>query len=163
MLLLAPTQATAMSKPLDATLSTEIAKRIKSKAKNSFDNAYNAVLVTEGATYVQGFLVFAGDPYKPIEHSWIELENCLVDPTLPHLNKNAEEVYYFPAHRLSVEELKAAVEEAKEDYPEDPPLPIYGAAPYEYYGDIMLGGAEYQAAYKEALAKSKELNKPKLN
>jgi hypothetical protein len=152
-----------MSKPLDATLSTEIAKRIKSKAKNSFDNAYNAALVTEGATYVQGFLVFAGDPYKPIEHSWIELENCLVDPTLPHLNKNAEEVYYFPAHRLSVEELKAAVEEAKEDYPEDPPLPIYGAAPYEYYGDIMLGGAEYQAAYKEALAKSKELNKPKLN
>ncbi len=163
MLLLAPTQATAMSKPLDATLSTEIAKRIKSKAKNSFDNAYNAVLVTEGATYVQGFLVFAGEPYKPIEHSWIELDDCLADPTLLHLNKNAEEVYYFPAHRLSVEELKAAVEEAKEDYPEDPPLPIYGAAPYEYYGDIMLGGAEYQAAYKEALAKSKELNKPKLN
>ncbi len=163
MLLLAPTQATAMSKPLDATLSTEIAKRIKSKAKNSFDNAYNAILVTEGATYVQGFLVFAGDPYKPIEHSWIELDDCLVDPTLPHLSKNSEEFYYFPAHRLSVEELKAAVEEAKEDYPEDPPLPIYGAAPYEYYGDIMLGGAEYQAAYKEALAKSKELNKPKLN
>jgi hypothetical protein len=152
-----------MSKPLDATLSTEIAKRIKSKAKNSCDNAYNAALLTEGAIYVQGFLVFAGEPYKPIEHCWIEIENSLVDPTLPHLSKNSEELYYFPAQRLSVEELKAAVEEAKEDYPEDEPLPIYGDAPYEYYGDIMLGGAEYQAAYKEALAKSKELNKPKLN
>jgi hypothetical protein len=33
--------------------------------------------------------------------------------------------------------------------------------PYEYYGDRMLGGADYQAAYEEALAKSRELNKPK--
>lgn len=150
-----------MNKFLDATLSTEIAKQIKSKSKNNFDNAYNAALVTENAMYVQGFLVFAGVPYKPIEHSWIELENCIVDPTLPHLSKNPEELYYFPAQSLSVQELKDAVEEAKEDYPEDPPLPIYGVAPYEYYGDVMLGGAEYQIAYKEALAKCKELNKPK--
>jgi hypothetical protein len=77
------------------------------------------------------------------------------------LSKNPEHLYYFPAQKLSVKELKAAVEEAKEDYPEDEPLPIYGAAPYEYYGDIMLGGAEYQAAYEEAMAKCRELNKPK--
>ncbi|HEY9891069.1 MAG TPA: hypothetical protein V6D37_04545 [Candidatus Sericytochromatia bacterium] len=150
-----------MSKPIDATLSREIATRIKSRAKQSFDNAYNAALLTEGATYVQGFLVSAGGPYKPIEHGWIEIETCLIDPTLPHLGKNPEELYYFPAQRLSVKQLKAAVEEAKEDYPEDPPLPIYGAAPYAYYGDIMLGGADYQAAFEEASAKCRELNKPK--
>ena len=150
-----------MSKSLDVALSTEISKRIKSQAKARFDNAYKAALLTEEAIYVQGFLVFAGEPHKPIEHSWVELDNCLVDPTLPHLSKNPEQLYYFPAQKLSVKELKAAVEEAKEDYPEDEPLPIYGAAPYEYYGDIMLGGADYQAAYTEAMAKCRELNKPK--
>lgn len=152
-----------MSKPLDATLSQEIATRVKSKAKSSFDNAYNAALIMEGAKYVQGFLVMPGSPFKPIEHSWIEIENCLIDPTLPHLSKNPEELYYFPAQSLSVKQLKAAVEEAKEDYPEDPPLPIYGTAPYAYYGDVMLGGTEYQAAYEEALIQCRELNKPKLS
>lgn len=44
-----------MSKPLDATLSREIAKSIKSKATDCFDNAYKAALLTEGAIYVQGF------------------------------------------------------------------------------------------------------------
>jgi hypothetical protein len=151
-----------MSKPLDAALSQEIATRIKS-SKSSFDNAYNAALIIEGAKYVQGFLVMAGAPFKPIEHSWIEIENCLIDPSLPRLNKKPQELYYFPAQSLTVKQLKAAVEEAKEDYPEDPPLPIYGTAPYSYYGDIMLGGAEYQAAHEEALIQCRELNKPKTN
>ena len=150
-----------MNKPLDVTLSREIAKRIKSKPQDGFNNTYQAALVTDEAMYVQGFLVVPGEPYKPIEYSWIELENCLIDPTLLHFDKNPEELYYFPAQRLSVKQLKAAVEEAKEDYPEDPPLPIYGDAPYEYYGDVMLGGADYKAAYEEALAKCRELNKPK--
>ena len=150
-----------MSKPLDATLSVEIAKRIKSKAKNCFENAYNAALLTEGCLYVQGFLAVAGGPYQPIEHSWIELDNSLVDPTFPYLNKPAEDIFYFPVQRLSVSELKAAVEEAKEDYPEDDPLPIYGDQPYEYYGDVMLGGKDYQIAYDRALAKCRELNQPK--
>ncbi len=129
-----------MSKPLDETLSIEIAKRIKSKPTDCFDNAYKAALLTEGAMYVQGFLTFAGDPYVPVEYSWIE---------------------NFAAHRLSVKQLKAAVEEAKEDYPDDDPLPIYGAAPYEHYGELMLGGNDYKDAYKEAEAKCRELNKPK--
>lgn len=150
-----------MSKLLDETLSIEIAKRIKSKANDCFDNAYKAALLTEGAMYVQGFLTFAGEPYSPIEYSWIELDDRIVDPTLLHLNKNAQELYYFPAQRLTVEQLKAAVEEAKEDYPDDEPLPVYGAAPYEYYGDVMLGGNDYLEAYKQAEAKSRELNKPK--
>lgn len=156
-------QAKVMSKPLDETLSRETAKRIKSKAKKSWENAYNAALVTSGCLYVQGFLAFAGSPYQPIEHCWLELENCLVDPTFSHLNKNSEEIYYFPAQRLSVKKLKKLIEEAKEDYPEDEPLPVYGATPYEYYGDKMLGGAEYLAAYQEAEAKCKELNKPRIN
>ncbi len=156
-------QATVMSKPLDENLSRETAKRIKSKAKKLWENAYNAALVTENCLYVQGFLAFAGSPYQPIEHCWLELENCLIDPTFPHLNKNVEEIYYFPAQSLSVKKLKKLIEEAKEDYPEDEPLPVYGATPYEYYGDKMLGGAEYLAAYKEAEAKCKELNKPRIN
>ncbi|ARV59121.1 hypothetical protein BZZ01_11150 [Nostocales cyanobacterium HT-58-2] len=147
-----------MNKPLDEALSVEIAQRIKSKAKTPFDNAYKAALATEGAIYVQGFLAFAGKPYKPIEHGWIELENSIVDPTLPHLNKNAQEVWYFTAQRLTVKKLKAILEESKEDYPEDDPLPIYGDPPYEYYGDVMLGGKDYLEAYKEAEAKSRELN-----
>lgn len=150
-----------MSKQLDVELSKQIANKVKSKAKNSFENAYNAALATEGSIYVQGFLAFAGKPYKPIEHSWIELDEKIIDPTFPHLNKNGEEIYYFAAHRLSVKELKAAIEEAQEDYPEDEPLPIYGATPYEYYGDKMLGGLDYLYAYKQAETKSQELNKPK--
>ena len=151
-----------MSKPLDETLSVEIAKRIKSKANDCFENTYKAVLLTEGAMYVQGFLVLVGEPYIPIEYSWIELDERIADPTLPHLNKNAQELYYFPAQRLTVNQLKAAVEEAKEDYPDDEPLPIYGNPPYKYYGDLMLGGNEYEDAYKEAETKCRELNKPKI-
>ncbi len=150
-----------MSKPLDVTLSLEIAKRINSKALASFDNAYKAALLTEGSTYVQGFLAFPGEPYIPIEHSWIELDERIVDPTLPHLNKSAQELSYFPAQYLSVTQMKAAVEEALEDYPEDEPLPIYGVPPYEYYGEIMLGGNEYLEAFKQAEAKCRELNQPK--
>ena len=150
-----------MSKPLDETVSIEIAKRIKSKATDCFDNAYKAALLTEGAMYVQGFLTFAGEPYVPVEYSWIEIDDRIVDPTLPHLNKNAQELYYFAAQCLTVKQLKAAVEEAKEDYPDDAPLPIYGAAPYEHYGELMLGGNDYKDAYKEAEAKCRELNKPK--
>jgi hypothetical protein len=152
-----------MSKALDVALSIEIAKRIKSQATNCFDNAYRAALLIEESMYVQGFLALAGEPYIPIEYSWIELDDRIADPTLPHLNQNPQELYYFAAQRLTVQQTKAAVEEAKEDYPDDDPLPIYGAPPYEYYGDVMLGGNEYLDAYKEAEAKCRELNKPKIH
>jgi hypothetical protein len=147
-----------MNKPLDEALSVEVAQRVKSKAKTQFQNAYRAALATQGAVYVQGFLAFAGKPYKPIEHGWIELENSIVDPTLPYLNKNAQEIWYFPAQSLTVKELKAIIEESKEDYPEDDPLPIYGDPPYEYYGNVMLGDKSYQEAYQAAEAKCRELN-----
>ncbi len=150
-----------MNKPLDAEQSIELATRIKSKAKSPFENAYRAALATAGATYVQGFLAFPGHPHTPLEHSWIELDDRLLDPTLPYLNRLAEALHYFPAHRLTVKQLKAAIEEAKEDYPEDDPLPIYGAAPYEYYGDLMLGGKDYLVAHNAAVAKCQELKRAK--
>jgi hypothetical protein len=114
--------------------------------------------VTEGAKYVQGFLVFAGKPYKPVEHGWIEVNDVIIDPTLPFLQKKPQELYYFPAQSLSVKKLKAVIEESQEDYPEDDPLPIYGEAPYDYYGDVMLGGQEYLLAYQAAEIKSQEIN-----
>jgi hypothetical protein len=148
-----------MNKPLDEALSNELATQIDSKARQPFKNAYSAVLVTDGAIYVQGFLVFAGKPYTPIEHGWIELDDRIIDPNLPHLNKTAQDLFYFPAHCLTAEQLKAAVEEAKEDYPEDDPLPVYGSAPYDYYGDVMLGGTDYSKAYQAAAEKSMQLNR----
>ncbi|MDZ8049877.1 MAG: hypothetical protein RMX68_033720 [Aulosira sp. ZfuVER01] len=151
-----------MNKPLDEALSVEISQRIKSKAKKTFDNAYKAALATEKAKYVQGFLVFPGQPYRPVEHAWIELDESIVDPNLPHLQKNTQQLYYYPAESFTVKQLKAIIEESKEDYPEDDPLPIYGDAPYEYYGDVMLGGQNYLDAYQAAEAKSKEINQPNL-
>ncbi|MGB3266155.1 MAG: hypothetical protein WBA89_19610 [Microcoleus sp.] len=149
-----------MTELLDETLSIEIATRIKSNSKNCFDNASKAALATEGAIYVQGFLARPGAPYKPIEYSWIELGERIVDPTFPHLGFIAADIHYFPAQRLSVKKLKAILEESKEDYPEDDPLPVYGNQPYEYYGDVMLGGKDYQNAYDLAATKCRELNQP---
>jgi hypothetical protein len=145
-------------KPINESISNTLAQTVKSKAKTPFDNAYRAALATEGASYVQGFLVFAGQPYKPVEHAWIETAEEIFDPSLPHLKQKVEGLHYFAAQSVSVKKLKAIVEESKEDYPEDDPLPIYGSSPYEYYGNIMLGGKEYQAAFKAAEAKCKELN-----
>lgn len=150
-----------MDKPLDAEQSIELAKRIKSKSKASFQNASKAVSLIEGALYAQGFVVTVGAPYKPIEHSWLELSDRIVDPSFPHLNRKAEQLHYYPAQKLTAKQLKAAIEEAEEDYPEDDPLPIYGSSPYEYYGDVMLGGKEYLDAYEAANTKNKELNSPK--
>jgi hypothetical protein len=152
-----------MNTLLDEALSVEVADRIKSKAKTPFDNAYKTVLVLKGATYVQGFLAFAGRPYQPLEHSWVEIGDRIVDPTLPHLNKNAEELWYFPAQHLTLKQLKAIIEESKEDYPEDDPLPIYGDPPYEYYGNVMLGGKNYLEAYQAAEDKCRELNQHSAN
>ena len=151
-----------MSKSLDVNLSMEVAERIKSKATQCFDNAYKAALLMEESVYVQGFLVFASAPCEVAEYSWLELGDRIVDPTFPHLDRHIETLYYFPAQRLTVPQLKATVEEAKEDYPEDDPLPVYGAAPYEYYGDVMLGGADYAAAFKDAEAKCREIEQTAL-
>lgn len=148
-----------MTKPLDESTSLAIATQIKSKPKARFQNAYKAAVALKDALYVQGFLVFVGKPHKPVEHSWLETEDHIIDPNFPFLNRKAEELHYFPAQRLSVKQLKAAIEEAKEDYPDDEPLPIYGDPPYEYYGDSMLGGQDYQAAYQSANEKCKELNR----
>ncbi|MBF2025424.1 MAG: hypothetical protein IGS48_01480 [Oscillatoriales cyanobacterium C42_A2020_001] len=146
-----------MSKPLDEARSRELSQQVKSKSKAPFENAHRAALAVSGAQYVQGFLVL-GNRSKPLEHAWIELEECILDPSLPFLNQPSATFHYFPVQRLTVKQLKAAIEEAKEDYPDDPPLPIYGAAPYEYYGDVMLGGRDYQQAFEAAQRKCQESN-----
>ncbi|MEM9924430.1 MAG: hypothetical protein AAF915_11875 [Cyanobacteria bacterium P01_D01_bin.50] len=152
-----------MDKLLDVAGSREIAAQIKSKAKKPFDNAYQAVLATEGAIYAQGFLVIKSKPYRLLEHAWIEIDSRILDPHLPHLAKETPEFWYFTAQRFTVKKLKKIIEESKEDYPEDDPLPIYGDAPYEYYGDVMLGGKEYLSAYEAATAKCQELNQPNID
>ncbi len=153
--------AKLMVKTLDVAQSRELAKTSNSRSKASFDNAYAAIVLVEGAVYVQGFLAFPGEPYHTIEHAWLEVDDAILDPTLPYLNKKATDLYYFPAQTLTLAQLKGAIEEAKEDYPEDDPLPIYGSMPYEYYGDVMLGGAEYMTAFTAAKTKAKELNRVK--
>ncbi|MGI0492099.1 hypothetical protein ACN4EG_09820 [Alkalinema pantanalense CENA528] len=151
-----------MNKPLNLEQSRAIAQKTGRKGKSPFDTAYQAALeIGEEVLYVQGFLVFPGTPFQPIEHCWLELADCLVDPNIHQLKQKAEDLYYFSAQSLTLKELKAAIEEAQEDYPEDDPLPIYGEMPYEYYGDVMLGGKAYQTAYEAAKAKSQELNRPK--
>ena len=146
---------------LDEMRSNQVGKTIK-KAKGPFEYAMAAAIALEAdhpeVQYVQGFVVFAGSP--PTEHAWVELESCRIDPSLRFLKKTAKELFYFPAHYLTVEDLKETVEEAKEDYPEDDPLPIYGKMPYEYYGDVMLGDRPYQDAYEEAKAKCREFDRP---
>lgn len=148
--------------PLDEVRSQQIGKTIK-KAKGPFEYAMAAAIALEvedqAVQYVQGFVVVAGA--QPAEHAWVELEDCRIDPNFRFLKKTAQELFYFPAHWLMVEDLKEAIEEAKEDYPEDDPLPIYGKMPYEYYGDVMLGGKVYQEAYEAAKAKARELNRPR--
>lgn len=146
-----------MNLPLNETRSVEVAQEIQSKASKSFDNAYRAALALKGATYVQGFVAIAYGPSQPIEHAWVEMDESIIDPTLPHFNRAAGDIYYFPAQHLSLKKLKAIVEESEEDYPEDDPLPIYGAPPYEYYGEVMLGGKDYLDAFQAAEAKCKEL------
>lgn len=146
-----------MSKLLNESLSLQVAQTIKSQAKKPFENAYKALLVTDGAKYVQGFLVLTGHPYKPIEHAWIELEDVIIDPSFAYLQRKAENIWYFPAQVLTLNKLKAILEESEEDYPEDNPLPIYSDAPYQYYGDLMLGDQYYLDAYEAANAKCQEL------
>ncbi len=158
-----------MTKLLDEALSRELATRIKSKPKDYFKNAYQGLLnisqkgndTNNGATYVQGFLVMPGAPYKPLEYGWVELDQSILDPTFPHLGCLAKDMYYFPAQLFTVQQLQSIMEESQEDYPEDDPLPVYGDQPYEYYGNLMLGGSDYQAAYDLAVAKCRELSQPK--
>jgi hypothetical protein len=145
---------------LDVDRSLALAKQVKAKAKTPFDNAARAAAETPGAIYVQGFVAVDHKPFEPIEHAWIEVEEAILDPNLNFLEVTAEAkaspearsavIHYFVAQQVTPKKLKAAIEEAQEDYPEDPPLPIYGPMPYEYYGDKMLGDQAYQTAFLEA-------------
>jgi hypothetical protein len=146
-----------MDKILDEESSQAIAQSVGSKAKTPFDNAYKAALATDDAVYVQGFVVLLGRPDQPQEHAWIEVGDRIIDPNLPHLKHPVEKLAYYPAQQLTAKQLQAAIDLAREDYPEDDPLPIYGKEPYDYYGDVMLGGKDYTKAHAAALSKYKEI------
>ncbi len=148
-----------MDKTLDVAQSQAIAQQVK--GKDPFNLAHQATLLLPGGDYVQGFLSVRGDA-QPREHAWVELEEAIVDPTLPRLNQPPENLVYIAAHRLDLESLTAAIEEAKEDYPEDDPLPIYGGAPesYDYYGDVMLGDKAYSTAFEAAKVACRKFNAP---
>ncbi|MEO0406040.1 MAG: hypothetical protein AAF289_01690 [Cyanobacteria bacterium P01_A01_bin.135] len=138
-------------KPLDEDRSRLLAAEIDSKPHQPFANAHRGLLhLQEPGDYVQGFVVIAGSPFNPHEHAWLETEGAIVDPSAVHLQQPASALHYFPAQRLSKVALQQAIETAREDYPEDDPLPIYGDAPYAYYGDLMLGGKDYQQAHRQA-------------
>jgi len=139
-----------VAKLVDEALSVQVATTTGSKANQPFDNAYRALLHVDQGIYVQGFLVVAGNLFNPQEHAWIETESAVVDPSLPHLGQPSTALHYFPAQALTPVALAAALEIAREDYPEDDPLPVYGDAPYAYYGDVMLGGQAYQQAHRQA-------------
>ncbi len=156
-----------MNKILDEELSLQVSVSIKSKVEKPFDNAYKAALCTKEAIYVQGFVVICQKPYHPIESAWLELTVAssmgetsihIIDPNFKYLTKKTKNIWYFPAQSLNMKKMKSIIEESKEDYPEDNPLPIYGKSPYEYYGDVMLGGKEYLVAYEKAIAKCQELS-----
>ncbi|MGB3612483.1 MAG: hypothetical protein WBA10_01725 [Elainellaceae cyanobacterium] len=147
----------SMIKPIDETLSIQVANTIGSKANQPFENAYRSLLHIDNGVYVQGFLVIAGNLFNPQEHAWIETDSAVVDPSLPHLGQPASALHYFPAQALNSSELAAALETAHEDYPEDDPLPVYGDGPYAYYGDVMLGGKSYEQAHQQAQAFNQQL------
>jgi hypothetical protein len=146
----------AMDKQIDEDASRAIAQQIRSKAKTPFDNAHRAAMAVADAVYVQGFVVGPGRP--PLEHAWLEVGDRIVDPNLPHLQRPTAQLFYYAAQTLTPKQLKAAIEVAREDYPDDDPLPIYGKEPYDYYGDVMLGGKEYTRAHAAAVAKYQELS-----
>jgi hypothetical protein len=150
-----------MDKLLDVQQSLKLANGLPGKPKSSFQLAAQAMTKVADAQYVQGFLVCAGGAYQPIEHCWLETTDRRIDPWFSRLNCKPEQLYYFPAQQLTAQALQAAISEAEEDYPEDDPLPIYGAMPYEYYGDLMIGGQAYLQAHQAATAQCRQLNAPK--
>ncbi|MGF1497740.1 MAG: hypothetical protein ACFB8W_13085 [Elainellaceae cyanobacterium] len=151
-----------MNKTFDEAQSLDLGKQINSKAKQPFDNAHRGALVLQEAVYVQGFLVVARPPIALREHAWLEVGDRIVDPNFQFLHCSGSDLHYFAAQTLTPKQLKAAVEEATEDYPEDPPLPVYGSPPYEYYGDVMLGGKAYLDAQQAAVAKCQDLMQSRL-
>jgi hypothetical protein len=132
-------------------IAQQIAKQSKLIPKLIFENTHKAAFIVADSLYTQGFVVNLGKSSKPQEHSWLELDHFIIDLGLTKLNLDSR--LYFPAQQLNLTELKAAIAEAEEDYPEDSPLPIYGSQPYDYYGELLLGGKDYTIAYNAAMAR----------
>lgn len=107
------------TKTKDKNESARIKRLVRSKPKQCYVNAARVVLhIPEyaNADYVEGMAVLGGN--LPIEHGWIEKDDVIIDPTLPH-----DDLDYFPGLRFKGQRgLTEAMEISKpkrtrEDFP----------------------------------------------
>lgn len=91
--------------------SRELGREIEAKPKECFNNAFRALALLPGSSYIEGYAIFEGGLL--IEHGWLEYQGETLDPTMP---EGAD--WYEPGLRYSQAELLEALAE-------DPELPIF--------------------------------------
>lgn len=96
-------------KALDIKLSEQLAEKIKAKSAECWRNAYNALIESPGAYYVEGW-AFGGIAF---EHGWIETDNSIIDPTLYKDPPRG----YFPANRYTLAQLLPLIEKSGNTLP----------------------------------------------
>lgn len=72
------------TKPLDETLSAQLAKTIRAQKKQCWRNAWRAMQAMphrDNLRYVEGWIISDGDGLL-IEHGWLETDTAIIDPTL---------------------------------------------------------------------------------
>jgi len=111
-----------------------MAERVYAQRKEGFRGAWSALYEPElrGGLYVEGYVVILQDALA-FEHSWIELEEGIVDPTLWD-----RDLAYFPGPRFDREQ-------ALREVGEDSNLPVVWC-----YGWGGSDCPEYRAAYEAA-------------
>lgn len=95
----------------NAEKSRELGREIEAKPKACFDNAFRALSLLPGSSYIEGYAIFGEG--LVIEHAWLEYLGETIDPTLP---EGAQ--WYEPGLRYSLGELLEALAEI-------PELPIF--------------------------------------
>jgi len=104
-------------------LSIQVKRLIKSVPKQCYKNAFmaiNRIDLLAGALYVEGWGVTEGIHSLAIEHGWIELNNKIIDPTIP-----GEILEYYPVKKYTRDEMRAAYQKNNE-------LPFMWAAKNNY-------------------------------
>lgn len=91
--------------------SRELSRKVRAKSKACYDNAFRALSLLPGSSYIEGYAIIGGN--LVIEHGWIEYQGETIDPTLPEGTGE-----YFPGLRYSQAELLEALAES-------PELPIF--------------------------------------
>lgn len=91
--------------------SRELGREIEAKPKECFNDAFRALALLPGSSYIEGYAIAWGGLI--IEHGWLEYQGETIDPTLP---EGAD--WYEPGLRYSQAELLEALAEI-------PELPIF--------------------------------------